>query len=172
MKAIFGISGIHYSSWDFWDFSFKLWDFWDFSMLFKILGFGISILAAGILGFYQSQKPFLGFFIQIVRNFWRYAPFFPVLEICFTCFVVSMLAKTYQLWTRKGMGYSSILLAHLENFLPSAWLQIFTCPFIRPRIRKISTIKSYLPPPKTCLKFSPPLFDASKFFFDSPYITC
>ena len=91
-EAIFGISGIQYFSWDFWDFSFKPWDFWDFSMLFKILGFGISILAAGILGFYQCQKPFLGFCIQIVRNFWRYAPFFPVLEICFTCFVVSMLA--------------------------------------------------------------------------------
>ena len=90
MKAIFGISGIHYFSWDFWDFSFKAWDFWDFSMLFKILGFGISILAAGILGFYQSQMPFLGFSINIFRNFRRYAPFFG-----FYIFTILALALGY-----------------------------------------------------------------------------
>ena len=62
MKAIFGISGIHYFSWDFWDFSFKPWDFWDFSMLFKILGFGFSILAAGFWDF-----------INLISHFWDFS---------------------------------------------------------------------------------------------------
>ena len=59
MKAIFGISGIHHFSWDFWDFSFKLWDFWDFSGLANSLGFGIFIFDSWDFRIFQSQKGFM-----------------------------------------------------------------------------------------------------------------
>ena len=137
MKAIFGISGIHYFSWDFWDFSFKPWDFWDFSMLFKIMGFGISILAAGIWGFYQSQKPFLGFFIDIFRNFRRYAQFVSnsrdlLYLLCRYARVVSMLVYTYQLRPRKGYRRLLYFTGSFGKFswgdTPSKRLRTGNCP--------------------------------------------